>query len=100
MTSFADYTDQHIRRRLLDILEGCPDYSTNDRILHSACVAMGFPDRRSKTEAEIEWLRSHNLVRVEKLPMGVLLVTATERGVDVATGQEVYPEIARKAPVR
>lgn len=100
MMSYADYTDEHIRRTLLETLAGCPGYSTNSRVLHSACVSMGFPDRRSKTDAEVEWLREHGLVRVEQLPMHVLVVTATERGVEVAADQSIHPGIARKAPGR
>lgn len=98
LTSFAAYTDGHIRLTILEFLRHAPAYSANDAVLRSACDAIGLPSTRSKIRAELVWLEEQGLLRRAEFPGDVTVATITERGEEVAAGRSSYPGVEKPAP--
>lgn len=98
MTDFSEIIDKSLRLALLRVLED-PDlnYTANSAVLHSVAGTLGFHVSRDKVHSTVDWLREQGLVKVEMLGT-VRVVTATQRGLDVASGNSTVSGVDRPSP--
>ena len=73
------------------------DYSLNTSLLQSALGAIGHGVSRDTVNADAVWLEEQGLVACEDLG-GIIVVTLTQRGLDVAEGRAVVPGVKRPGP--
>lgn len=98
MKNLTDVLAQDRRRIILQLLADDSDYSLNDTVLKQALAAVGHNNPRDLVHADLTWLETHGLVRVQQLAEGAVWVARlTEAGQDVAGGQP-HPGVARPAP--
>lgn len=92
--TFAERLTEDRRLVILRVLSDLPGYKANSTVLTLALDSFGHTVSRDYTRGQIAWLAEQGLVSVEDLGP-VLLVTLTERGMDVARGAFVFPGVAR-----
>jgi hypothetical protein len=97
--TYNDHFSAHLRIALLRQLLDAPEYRANSSILHSIMPKLGLSATRDQIKTELAWLREQSLVAIDDLD-GLLVVTATERGIDVAEGRAVVPGVQRPTPRR
>ena len=96
-------TDVLMKDRRLVILRTLSEsnYVLNEGILRQALARIGHPEAaKDLVRADMQFLETHGLIRVEKLPMpsGELWVAHLEEaGLDVANGQP-HEGVARRTP--
>ena len=85
MKNLTDVLAQDRRRVILQLLADDDDYSLNDTVLKQALASVGHNTPRDLVHADLTWLETHGLVRVQKLAEGdVWVARLTEAGQDVA----------------
>lgn len=97
MTSFSERHTEHVRLTALRFLNEDPDYRLNAVLLGDALDSCGLGVSRDVLRTQLEWLAEQGLVTLDDRD-GWLIVTLTERGVDVARGQVRMSGIARPRP--
>ena len=98
MKNLTNVLAEDRRRVILQLLADDDDYSLNDTVLKQALASLGHNTPRDLVHADLTWLETHGLVRVQKLGDGdVWVAKLTEAGQDVAGGQP-HPGVARPAP--
>lgn len=97
MSSYHDYTTEHVRLSILRVLEGDPDYQTNEHVLRVALNAVGHRLSADILRTEISWLAEQHLL-TDKMVESTTVVTLTPRGQDVADGLTRVPGVARPLP--
>ena len=95
--SYADFVKADMRLTVLKLLEQQNCYKLNEYVLHSALKQSAHAVSREQLRAELSWLESQGLVRVENFE-GITIVELTERGLDVAQGSAAVPGVKRPAP--
>lgn len=70
---------------ILRVLQEMPASRSNSSVIADMLVMWGHQVSRDYVRTQLRWLEEQELVSVEDLD-GVLVVTLTERGHDVATG--------------
>lgn len=93
-----EHVNKSLRLALLRLLSE-PDlnYRANTAVLHAAAGTLGFGVSRDRITAQCDWLAEHSLVTQEDLGP-VRIVTATQRGLDVAAGNAVVTGVDRPSP--
>ncbi|WP_298173909.1 hypothetical protein [Novosphingobium sp.] len=97
---FSAVHDGHVRLAILRLLDEQPGYCANDSVLHDAVNAVGLNATRSQIRGHIEWLQEQRLVKYQAAGSGLLVVTLSERGSDVANGRSVIAGVQRPSPSR
>lgn len=95
--SFSDLLAEDQRLVILRLLEQDTAYTLNESILQDLLGRLGHKCSRDCVRTHIAWLREQGLVTVEDV-VGVMVVTLSARGVDVATGAAVVPGVKRPRP--
>lgn len=95
--SYADFLREDQRLVLLRILADLPAYRSNSYVLSSALHQLGHAASADQIKAELHWLAEQGLTRIEDHE-GVLVVTLTERGADVAAGRARVPGVRVPGP--
>lgn len=95
--SFAALVAENRRLEILRALEQDADYSLNDGLILRVLSMVGLAASADLFRTELAWLEEQGLVRTEHLP-GMVVVTATQRGVDAARGLARVPGVARPRP--
>lgn len=86
--------------RRLVLLRGLTDaaqYRANAYLLRRFAEAIGHTASADRIEADLAWLAEQGLV-VHEVNQGVTVATATQRGLDVASGATTVPGVARPRP--
>lgn len=97
--SYGDWVAEHLRLAILRVLEEAPEYRANGSVLTDAlALGLGLPATRDQVRTHIHWLREQGLVSIMDPAAKLLVVTATERGIDVALGRALVPGVRRPAP--
>lgn len=94
---FAKFEKEDRRLVLLRLLAEDNDYRINSSILQQSLDLYGHSVSRDKLHTEISWLTEQELVSFEELN-SVLIVTLTQRGLDVAQGRTTVPGVKRPGP--
>lgn len=97
---FSAVHDGHVRLAILRLLDEQPGYCANDSVLHDAVNAVGLTATRSQIRGHVEWLQEQRLVTYQAAGSGLLVVTLSERGSDVARGRSVIQGVQRPSPSR
>ena len=98
MNDFAVFMTEHVRLALLRLLNEAPGYKANSSILTDFVLNMGLSATRDQVRTQLAWLREQGLVTTEEQLPGLLVATATERGLDVANALAHVPGVRRPAP--
>ena len=96
--SYAEHFAEHLRLTILRLLAELPAYSANSTVLAEAAASLGVPATRDMLRAEIAWLAEQRLVTTREAAPGLVVATATERGLDVAAGRARVPGVQRPGP--
>ncbi len=96
--SFDAHMERHRRLVILRCLSEIASHRTNTSVLRDGCVGLGVPSSRDQVTTTVAWLAEQGYVTTEAVGPGVTLVTLTARGLDIATGVAVHPDVARPSP--
>lgn len=97
MTDYAQTLREHARLAILRLLEDAPRYTSNVSMFATLLPQLGIAFTRDQIAGEVEWLKEQGLVTSETSG-GLMIVTATLRGVEVAAGIARHPGIPRRRP--
>jgi len=97
MPPFKTFEQEDRRLVLLRLLAEDNDYRINSSILQQSLDLYGHSVSRDKLHSEIHWLQEQELVTYEQLN-SVLVVTLTQRGLDIAQGRSSTPGVKRPGP--
>lgn len=97
MNDYAATVRQHRRLAILRHLDEVPDYTSNSSILQGVLMGLGLPSSSDQVVTELAWLKEQGFVELTG-PSAFLVVTATRRGVEIATGVATHPDIQRPRP--
>lgn len=95
--SYTETLSRHRRLAILRHLEACPDYSSNSSILTDTLRGLGITSSYDQVTTELHWLREQGYCHVDDLG-GIIIATATPRGVEIAIGATTHPGIQRPRP--
>ena len=98
MKPFAERLREDRRLVLLRLLSEQNGYRSNSSILHTALYGLGVAASRDDVLTDLAWLDEQGLVRSEEAVPGVIVVTLTARGADVASGMAQVPGVSRPSP--
>ena len=96
-SSFAELQAEYRRPILLRFLSEDADYAMDTGLLKAALKSVGHGVPLRQVNEDAAWLEECGLVACENLE-SALLVKITQRGLDVATGDEVVPGVKRPGP--
>lgn len=97
MNAYQEFNSRHRRLSILRILSESPEYRANDSLLAMVVNDFGIVSTRDQIRTDTTWLRDQGFVTL-KDTAGVLVVTLTEAGGDIADGRRSDPGIAKRAP--
>jgi Fe2+ or Zn2+ uptake regulation protein len=98
MTDYSQFMAEHVRIAILRMLDEAPAWQMNSSMLRDGLSAMGLGATGDQVRTQLAWLKEQGLLHlVEALP-GLLVATATERGLDVAAGRATVPGVRRPSP--
>ena len=95
--SYAATLEAHRRLAILTHLSECLDYASNAEILLDVCNGVGITTSRDQMISTLAWLHEAGLLATRDHD-GFLIVEASARGVDVASGRARDPGVRRPAP--
>jgi predicted transcriptional regulator len=99
--NFAAELAEDRRLVILRALTEVPGNAMNEAVAQKALAHFGHKVGADIVRADLSFLESHGLVRIEKLDAqrGELwLATLTVSGLDVANGYATHPGVARRLP--
>lgn len=97
MSAYQKTVAKHRRLAILRHLEGCLEYTSNASILGDVLKGVGVNSTRDQIVTELAWLRETGMVTYDD-SADFVVVTATVRGVEIATGLASHPDIQRPSP--
>lgn len=99
MTDYVEHIGRHRRLAILRFLEQSAGYTSNVSILTDVLNSsrIGINTSRDQTTTELAWLAENGFVTLGG-DVGFRVATATARGVDVALGRALHPDIQRPGP--
>jgi hypothetical protein len=97
--SYAETTlREHRRLAILRHLEAIPEYSGNASILQDVLNGLKITSTRSQVLTDLAWLEEQGFVKLREHD-DLVLVTATQAGVEIARGLARHPQIRRPGPL-
>jgi len=96
MNNFSKIVDEDQRLIILHVLSEDAGYSHNEYVIQSALEQLGHHVSSDTVHTQIAWLEEQRLVTTKN--SGVLIVTLTTRGNDVAKGRATVPGVKRPQP--
>lgn len=97
---YAEHFAEHLRLTILHLLAELPTYSANSGVLTDAAHELGLSATRAMVRTQLAWLAEQGLVTLREPAPGLVVATATERGLDVAAGRARVPGVQCPAPGR
>lgn len=95
--SYAEDVSRHRRLAVLRHLAEVPEYVSNASVLQSVLVSLGLALSHDALLTELVWLREQGMVSFDP-DAGFIVVTATQRGIDLARGLSRHPGVQRPRP--
>jgi len=95
--SYQDTLSKHRRLAILRHLAHSAAYTSNASILVDVCNGVGVTSSRAQIEADLGWLEEVSLVTLARAG-DFIVVSATERGVEVAEGRAFNDGVQRPRP--
>ncbi len=96
----SDYTStlaKHRRLTILRFLADSPEYTSNASILVEVCNSFGVTSTRDQVAGDIAWLGEQGFVSRDDHG-DFIIVTATERGLEIAAGLARHEGVQRPRP--
>lgn len=100
MSDYLETLREHARIAILRMLEEAPKYTSNVAMITALLQDFGIGFTRDQVAGEGAWLEEQGLVTRTELASGLLVITATQRGLDVAQGIVRHPGVQRPGPKR
>ena len=100
MSDYLETLREHARIAILRMLEEAPKYTSNVAMITALLQDFGIGFTRDQVIGEGAWLEEQGLVTRNELASGLVVITATQRGLDVAQGTVRHPGVQRPAPKR
>ena len=97
MSPYQEHNSRHRRLSILRVLSESPEYRANDSLLSMVVNEFGIVSTRDQLRTDITWLCGQGFVTVKETA-GVMVVTLTEGGEDIASGRRTDPGIAKRTP--
>lgn len=98
MPDYPAARQRHIRLAILRHLEASTEYTSNTAILADVLRRLGLASSRDQVAGECAWLAEQGLAAIGDGDGDFVVVKATGRGVDVATGVAAHPGVHRPRP--
>jgi len=95
--SYQETLSQNARIATLRLLEDAPKYTSNISMISELLNAVGIAYTRDQVQTEVDWLKEQGLVTTADMS-GFLVVTATQRGAEVAQGVITHHGVKRPRP--
>jgi hypothetical protein len=95
--SYPDFVNEHVRIAILRLLQDSQGRA-NESVLREGLSQLAFTLSRTEMRAQLEWLKSAGLITHEWPFPTVLVARLTERGLDVAEGNERVAGVHRPSP--
>ena len=92
--SYEQTLMKHRRLTILKFLADSPEYTSNGSILYQVCNRFGVTSTADQIAGELAWLREQGMVDLEEHG-SVVVVEATQRGVDIAAGRARHDGVQR-----
>ena len=96
--SFEEFTQEHRRLLILQVLERSPQYRGTDSVLMLACERFGYTVDRAKLRGDLHFMYDAHIIQCE-VSGGAWIVELTTLGVDVVKGRREYRGIQRPGPL-
>ncbi len=96
----SDYTStlaRHRRLTILKFLADSPEYTSNASILVEVCNGFGVTSTRDQVAGDLAWLGEQGFVSLDHHG-DFIIVTATERGLEIADGRARHEGVKRPRP--
>ena len=97
MSPYLEHNSRHRRLSILRVLSESPEFRANDSLLSMVVNEFGIVSTRDQLRTDITWLRDQGFVTVKETA-GIMVVTLTEGGGDIAAGRRTDPGIAKRTP--
>lgn len=97
MMTFDEFQTEDRRLVILRALSAAAEYRANGFLLRTYCDTVGHTVSTDRLAADAAWLDEQGLVK-SVTQANVMVVTLTERGLDVAQGRAKVPGVARPRP--
>lgn len=97
MSPYLEHNSRHRRLSILRVLSESPEFRANDSLLSMVVNDLGIVSTRDQLRTDITWLRDQGFVAVKETA-GIMVVTLTEAGGDIAEGRRTDPGIAKRTP--
>ena len=78
-------------------LANSPGYSANEYSIEAVLEDMGHPVSHDLLRGEIAWLAEQQLISTSQVG-GVTIAKITQRGLDIARGKAMHPDVQRPRP--
>ena len=98
MSGYSTFLAEHVRLAILRVLDELSEFRSNSAFLRDAVSELGLSATHDQVRTQVAWLQEQGLVTTVEALRGVLTVTATERGLDVARGRATVPGVRRPSP--
>lgn len=96
--SYREHFASHLRLAILRLLAELPGFRANSSLIADAASSLGLAATRDTVRGELAWLAEQGFVTTEDVRPGLVVATATERGLDVAAGRAITPGVQRPTP--
>ena len=73
-------------------------YKSNDGLIYSLLELIGHCVSWDALAKDYSWLEEQHLVKLEKTEFGIVAITLTRTGGDVAMGRQILPGVRRPYP--
>ncbi len=97
MSDYVETLSRHRRLTILRFLADSPEYTSNVSILEEVCNEFGVTSNRDQVITDLEWLREQGFVSYDGKG-DFIVVTATQRGVEIAEGKARHEGVQRPRP--
>ncbi len=97
MKDYTDTLSKHRRLTILKFLADSPEYTSNASILVEVCDNFGVASTHDQIAGELSWLKENGFVSY-KDDADFIVVSATERGVEIARGKARHKGVQQPRP--
>jgi len=94
MSDYRDLVRRDRRRDILAFLDASAEYTSNGEVIRDVLNHRGIGSTSDEVRTELWWLREQGFVDLEDHGHFVV-VTARQRGLEIARGLARHPEVSR-----
>lgn len=97
MTDYIAHIGKHRRLAILRLLADSPEYVSNSSVIDGVVNGLGLTSTYDQIMSDLGWLREQGFVTFDP-DAAFVVVTGTQRGIEVARGLISHPGIQRPRP--